>query len=92
MRQDFSRRMLSHKWTKTERSVAVGNVIYLVEAENVDPTYRMGIVEDIKTGEDGCVQTVSIRYTNPGKWSSPKVTSRPSQRWRVLVQNWTLIM
>ncbi len=84
--------MLSHKWTKTEQSVAIGDAIYLAEAENIDPTYRMGIVEEVKTGEDGRVRTVNIQFTNPGKRSPPKVTSRPSQRWRVLVQNWTLIV
>jgi hypothetical protein len=64
MPQVFSGRMLSHKWTKTEQSVAVGDVVYLAEAENDDPTYRLGVVEEVKLGEDGCVRTISIRYTN----------------------------
>ncbi len=46
MQQVFSGRMLSHKWVKTVRSVAVGNVVYLAEAENDDPTYRLGVVEE----------------------------------------------
>jgi hypothetical protein len=67
MRQVFSGRMLSHKWTKTEQILAVGEVVYLAEAKNDDPTYRTGVVEEVKPGKDGCVRTISIRYTNPGK-------------------------
>ncbi len=67
MSQVFGGRMLSHKWTKKERDVAAGDVVLLAEAENDDPTYRMGVVDSVKPGEDGHVRTVSIRYTNPGK-------------------------
>ncbi len=42
-------------------------MVLLAEAENDDPTYRMGIVDSVKPGEDGHVRTVNIRYTNPGK-------------------------
>jgi hypothetical protein len=45
MQQVFSGRMLSHKWTKTERSVAISDVVYLAESENGDPSYTMGGVE-----------------------------------------------
>ncbi len=71
--------MLSHKWTKKERDVAAGDVVLLAEAENDDPTYRVGIVDSVKPGEDGHVRTVSIRYTNPrkapGERSPPKITT-----------------
>ncbi|MFN9908587.1 MAG: hypothetical protein ACK56F_21075, partial [bacterium] len=81
MSQVFGGRMLSHKWTKKERDVAVGDVVLLAEAENNDPTYRMGVVDSVKPGEDGHVRTVSIKYTNPGKTpeerSPPKFTTRP---------------
>ncbi len=40
-------------------------------------------------GEDGCVRTVSIWYTNPGKESDkrspPKVTTRPIHKITVIV-------
>jgi hypothetical protein len=89
MRQVFSGRMLSHKWTKAERSMASNGVVYLAEAENNDPSYRMGVVEGVRPGEDGCVRTVSIQYTNPGKKpgerSLPKVTTRPIHRITVIV-------
>jgi hypothetical protein len=82
-------RMLAHKWTKKERDVAVGDVVLLAEAENDDPTYRMGVVDSVKLGEDGHVRTVSIRYTNPGKTpeerSPPKFTTRPTHKVAVIV-------
>jgi hypothetical protein len=89
MSQVFGGRMLSHKWTKKERDVAVGDVVLLAEAENDDPTYRMGIVDSVKPGEDGHVRTVNIRYTNPGKTpeerSPPKITTRPIHKVAVIV-------
>ncbi len=42
--------MLSHKWTKKGRDVAAGDVVLLAEAENDDPTYRMGIMDSVKPG------------------------------------------
>jgi hypothetical protein len=87
--QVFGGRMLSHKWTKKERDVAVGDVVLLAEAENDDPTYRMGVVDSVKPGEDGHVRTVNIRYTNPGKTpeerSPPKITTRPIHKVAVIV-------
>ena len=89
MSQVFGGRMLSHKWTKKERDVAAGDVVLLAEAENDDPTYRMGIVDSVKPGEDGHVRTVNIRYTNPGKEpgerSPPKITTRPIHKIAVIV-------
>ncbi len=55
MSQVFGGRMLSHKWTKKERDVAVGDVVLLAEAENDDPTYRIGVVDGVKPGENGHV-------------------------------------
>ncbi len=89
MSQVFGGRMLSHKWTKKERDVAVGDVVLLAEAENDDPTYRMGVVDSVKPGEDGHVWTVNIKYTNPGKSpeerSPPKFTTRPIHKVAVIV-------
>jgi hypothetical protein len=89
MSQVFGGRMLSHKWTKKERDKAVGDVVLLAEAENDDPTYRMGVVDSVKPGEDGHVLTVSIKYTNPGKTpeerSPPKFTTRPIHKVAVIV-------
>jgi hypothetical protein len=57
MQQVFSGRMLSHKWTKNVRNVAAGDIVYLAEAENDDPTYRLGQIVEARPGEDGCVRT-----------------------------------
>ncbi len=88
-RQVFSGRMLSRKWVKTEGSVSVGDVVYLAEAENADPTYRLGVMDEAKLGEDGCVRTISIRYTNPGKEpgrrSPHKITTRSIHKIAMIV-------
>jgi hypothetical protein len=81
--------MLNHKWTKSMRNAAVGDIVYLAEAENDDPTYRLGQVVEACPGEDGCVRTVKVRYTNPGKpkgkRSPPKTTTRPIHKVAVVV-------
>jgi hypothetical protein len=81
--------MLNHKWTKSVRNVAIRDIVYLAEAENDDPTYRLGQVVEASPGEDGCVRTVRVRYTNPekpeGKRSLPKTTTRPIHKVAVVV-------
>ncbi len=85
----FGGRMLNHKWTKSVRNVAIGDIVYLAEAENDDPTYRLGQVVEASPGEDGCVRTVRVQYTNPGKpegkRSPPKTTTRPIHKVAVVV-------
>ncbi len=89
MQQVFSGRMLNHKWTKSARNVAIGDIVYLAEAENDDPTYRLGQIVEACPGEDGCLRTVRVRYTNPGKLegerSPPKITTRPIHKVAVIV-------
>jgi hypothetical protein len=89
MQQVFSGRMLNHKWTKNVRNVAVGDIVYLAEAENDDLTYRLGQIVEACPGEDGCVHTVRVQYTNPGKLeggrSPPKITTRPIHKVAVIV-------
>jgi hypothetical protein len=89
MQQVFSGRMLNHKWTKNVRNVAIGDIVYLAEAENDDPTYRLGHIVEACPGEDGCVRTVRVQYTNPGKperkRSPPKATTRPIYKVAVVV-------
>ncbi len=69
--------------------MAVGNFAYLAEAENEDPTYRLGVVEEAKPGEDGCMRTISIQFTSPGKElgrrSPHKITTRPIHKIAVIV-------
>jgi hypothetical protein len=89
MQQVFRNKILSPKWRQAKRDAAVGDVVLLAEAENDDPTYRLGVIDGVKTGEDGHVRTVNIRYTNPGKIagtrSPPKTTTRPIHKIAVLV-------
>jgi hypothetical protein len=89
MQQVFSGRMLNHKWTKNVRNVAVGDIVYLAEAENDNPTYRLGQIVEACPGEDGCLRTVRVQYTNPGKpegkRSPPKITTRPIHKVAVVV-------
>jgi hypothetical protein len=89
MQQVFSGRMLSHKWTKNVRNVAIDDIVYLAEAENDDPTYRLGQIVEACPGKDGCVRTVRVQYTNPGKSegkrSPPKTTTRPIHKVAVVV-------
>jgi len=86
MQQVFSGRMLNHKWTKTVRNLAVGDIVYLAEAENDDPTYRLGQIVEACPGEAGCVRTVRVRYTNPGNLREsglrPRPRPDPSTKWR----------
>ena len=49
------------------RNVVVGDIVHLAEAGNDDPPYRLGKVVEADPGEDGCVRTVRVKYTNPGK-------------------------
>ncbi len=49
----------------------------------------MGVVEEVKTGPDGCVRTATVRYTNPGgdphHRSAPKLAVRPIHKLAVIV-------
>jgi hypothetical protein len=89
MQQVFSGRMLNHKWTRSVRNAAVGDIVYLAEAENDDPVYRLGQIVEACPGEDGCVRTVRVQYTNPGKLeggrSPPKITTRQIHKVAVIV-------
>ncbi len=71
------------------RNVAVSDIVYLAEAENDDPTYRLGQIVEAHPGEDGCVRTVRVQYTNPGKpegkRSPSKITTRPIHKVAVVV-------
>jgi hypothetical protein len=89
MKLVFQGRVLAQQWRKEKRNVAVGDVVCLAEAETDDPTYRLGVVEYAKPGEDGKVRTVTIRYTNPsgatGERSPFKTTTRPIHKIAVMV-------
>jgi hypothetical protein len=47
-------------------NVVVGDVVYLMEKDDDDKFCRMGIVEEVKEGQEGNVRTATVKYTNPG--------------------------
>ena len=66
-----------------------GDVVYMMEKDDDDEFCRMGIVEEVKAGPDGCIRTATIRYTNPGgdphHRSAPKLAVRPIHKLAVIV-------
>jgi hypothetical protein len=77
----FQEKLLSRTWRKVKRNVAVGDVVYMMEKHDDDEFCRMGVVEEVKTGPDGCIRTATVRYTNTGgdphHRSAPKLAIRP---------------
>ncbi len=85
----FQEKLLSRTWRKAKRNVAVGDVVYMMEKDDDDEFCRMGIVEEVKEGPDGCIRTATVRYTNPGgnpcSRSSPKSAVRPIHKLAVIL-------
>jgi hypothetical protein len=85
----FQEKLLSRTWRKVKRNVAVGDVVYMMEKDNDDEFCRMGVVEEVKAGPDGCIRTATVRYTNPGgdphHRSAPKLAVRPIHKLAVIV-------
>jgi hypothetical protein len=61
----------------------------MMEKDDNDKFCRMGVVEEVKEGPDGCVRTATVRYTNPGgdpcSHSNPKLVVRPIHKLAVIV-------
>jgi hypothetical protein len=85
----FQEKLLSRTWRKAKRNVAVGDVVYMMEKDDDDEFCRMGVVEEVKAGPDGCIRTATVRYTNPGgdphHRSAPKLAVRPIHKLAVIV-------
>ena len=85
----FQEKLLSRTWRKVKRNVAVGDVVYMMEKDDADEFCRMGVVEEVKAGPDGCIRTATVRYTNPGgdprQRSAPKLAVRPIHKLAVIV-------
>ena len=85
----FQEKLLSRTWRKVKRNVAVGDVVYMMEKDDDDEFCRMGVVEVVKAGPDGCIRTATVRYTNPGgdphHRSAPKLAIRPIHKLAVIV-------
>ncbi len=85
----FQEKLLSRTWRKVKRNVAVGDVVYMMEKDDDDEFCRMGVVEEVKAGPDGCIRTATVRYTNPGSdphhRSAPKLAVRPIHKLAVII-------
>jgi hypothetical protein len=85
----FQEKLLSRTWRKVKRNVAVGDVVYMMEKDGDNEFCRMGIVEEVKAGPDGCIRTATVKYTNPGgdpyHRSAPKSAVRPIHKLAVIV-------
>jgi hypothetical protein len=85
----FQEKLLSRTWRKVKRNVAVGDVVYMMEKDDDDEFCRMGVVEEVKAGPDGCIRTATVRYTNPRgdphHRSAPKLAIRPIHKLAVIV-------
>jgi hypothetical protein len=85
----FLKKLLSRTWRKVKRNVAVGDVVYMIEKDDDNEFCRMGIVEEVKAGPDGCIRTATVKYTNPGgdpyHRSAPKSVVRSIHKLAVIV-------
>ncbi len=85
----FQEKLLSRTWRKAKQNVAVGDVVYMMEKDDNDEFCRMGVVEEVKEGLDGCIRMATVRYTNPGGEScgrsSPKLAFCPIHKLAVIV-------
>jgi hypothetical protein len=72
-----------------KRDVAVGDVVYMMEKDDDDEFCRMGVVEEVKAGPDGCIRTATVRYTNSGgdphHRSAPKLAVCPIHKLAVIM-------
>jgi hypothetical protein len=61
----------------------------MMEKDDDNEFCRMGIVEEVKAGPDGCIRTATVKYTNPGgdpyHRSAPKSAVRPIHKLAVIV-------
>jgi hypothetical protein len=85
----FQEKLLSWTWRKVKRNVAVEDAVYMIEKDDDNEFCRMGIVEEVKAGPDGCIRTATVKYNNPGGGpyhrSAPKSAVRPIHKLAVIV-------
>ena len=51
------------KWHQKGRNLQVGDLVMICESTKIKVKYRLGIVDARKVSDDGCVRSVTIRYT-----------------------------
>ena len=80
------------KWTEKSKNIKVGDVVLLKEDSLPRNQWKIGIVDDTHTGDDGLVRNVTLRMANchlnkKGKPSAAStILNRPVQKLIVLVR------
>ena len=54
-----------YKWQQRHRNVKLGDVCLIRYKKSIRSTYRLGRVSDVKTGKDGLVRSVRLKYKLP---------------------------
>ena len=73
-----------YKWHKTQRNVAVGDVVLLNEDQAMTAEFRLGQVEEVKVSGDGLVRSAKVRTVTRGENKFSTFT-RPIHKLCVIV-------
>lgn len=57
----------NYKWLQRHRNVKIGDVCLVRYKNEIQSTYRLARVQDVRVGEDGLVRTVLLKYKLPGE-------------------------
>ena len=57
----------NYKWLQRHRNAKIGDVCLVRYKSEVQSTYRLARIQDIRVGEDGLVRTVLLKYKLPGE-------------------------
>ena len=52
------------KWHKKGRNLQIDDVVVICEPTKVKAKYKLGVVDQVHTSDDGCVRAVTVRYVN----------------------------
>ena len=54
-------------WLQRYRNVKIGDVCLVRYKNEIQSTYRLARVQDVRAGQDGLVRTVLLKYKLPGE-------------------------
>ena len=63
-REVAPRLIIRQKWHQKSRNLCVGDLVMICEPSQIKAKYKLAIVEDVLTSNDGCVRSATLRYTN----------------------------
>ena len=58
------RLILRPKWHEKSRNLRTGDLVMICQPSQVKAKYKLAIVEDVHTSNDGCVRSATVKYTN----------------------------